>query len=48
MANTYVRKNFIFASFMSDVWFEGPIAEAVSTVTRKNLVFLVFIYGKEK
>ncbi|KAI7886365.1 ubiquitin-related domain-containing protein [Mucor mucedo] len=29
---------------MTDMWFKGPVAEAVQTVTTKNLVFLVFIY----
>lgn len=30
---------------MTDVWFKGSVAEAVQTVTKKKLVFLVFIYG---
>jgi hypothetical protein len=31
---------------MADIWFNGPVANAVTTVTENNLVFLVFIYGK--
>ncbi|EPB91313.1 hypothetical protein HMPREF1544_01830 [Mucor circinelloides 1006PhL] len=29
---------------MAGVWFSGPVAEAVKTVTEKNLVFLVYLY----
>jgi hypothetical protein len=28
------------------VWYTGPVADAVKLVTEKNLVFLVYIYGK--
>lgn len=28
------------------IWFDGPVAEAVKLVSEKNLVFLVYIYGK--
>lgn len=30
---------------MADIWFNGPVANAVATVNENNLVFLVFIYG---
>ncbi|KAK4515423.1 uncharacterized protein ATC70_010368 [Mucor velutinosus] len=29
---------------LSDVWFVGPVAEAVKTVTEQNVVFLVYLY----
>ncbi|KAL9539471.1 hypothetical protein MBANPS3_010239 [Mucor bainieri] len=29
---------------LTDVWFSGPITEAVKTVTEQNLVFLVYLY----
>lgn len=31
---------------MSDIWFDGPIAEAISLVAEKQCVFLVYIHGK--
>lgn len=30
---------------LTDVWFRGPVAEAVKTVTEQCLVFLVYLYG---
>lgn len=37
---------FAQSNIMTDVWFYGPVADAVKTVTQKNLVFLVFVYGE--
>jgi hypothetical protein len=34
------------ASTLTKVWYTGPVADAVKLVTEKNLVFLVYIYGK--
>lgn len=31
---------------MSNIWFDGPIAEAISLVAEKQCVFLVYIHGK--
>lgn len=30
---------------MTNIWFEDSVAEAVSTVTAKDLILLVYIYG---
>lgn len=30
---------------MSNIWFDGPIAEAISLVAEKQCVFLVYIHG---
>jgi hypothetical protein len=29
-----------------DIWFAGPVKDAISLVAEKNAVFLVYIYGK--
>lgn len=29
-----------------DIWFSGPVKDAVSLVAQRNCVFLVYIYGK--
>ena len=30
------------------MWFDGPVAEAVSLVNTKNCVFIVYIFGNSQ
>ena len=32
-------------SLNNDIWFNGPVKDAVALVSQKNCVFLVYIYG---